>query len=614
MTKRTLARPAKADRVPLKLKGKTVAFAGKFGKFPYQSRIQSGEEVFGRLIETEGGTVVADVTANLDYLVIGQTRGRTEAEKQAERLNQKHGAAIQILDENGFHQRFALTRDKAVGLDLAAVSVGGKIGPNILELEKIAKQSRRLETVAVIDLKDHPVELKLTCYRNAKWISAYTGTPGMGSHDSACSLSAGMIDLARRWTNGTLRLTSITAKGNKGPYGGKQLQRLAIAAWCEACGVAVPSETEIAERFQASKTSQNDLREQMLQELRCGAAGIKRWNARCGTAIPGHSRLTDERRKAGHFRRVDLSNLDLSGAILGGLDFQGAVFDGASLVKANLDYGDFRNANFRNARLTNARCGIAKFSGADFTGASLYQAHLRVCTFRSAVFDGADLRGADFGYADLRGADLSGADLSKVKFEHTKYNEETHMPPGFKHIDGMEWKGGGPASGTASVSPAVPSADVIDFGTLMERLRRTVHSSSLSKALQMLKADRFQLYAEVRDDALVGVVKSQSDPNLVYSCRLGADGAFACCTQNLRPCGGLHGKLCKHLLVLLVGLAKSGQLEPAAAERWAQASRHRRPALNKDAMSETFLRYKGAEAGEVDWRPTETIPEDYYAL
>jgi hypothetical protein len=31
-------------------------------------------------------------------------------------------------------------------------------------------------------------------------------------------------------------------------------------------------------------------------------------------------------------------------------------------------------------------------------------------------------------------------------------------------------------------------------------------------------------------------------------------------------------------------------------------------------MSATFLRYKGAEAGEVDWRPTETIPEDYYTL
>lgn len=167
---------------------------------------------------------------------------------------------------------------------------------------------------------------------------------------------------------------------------------------------------------------------------------------------------------------------------------------------------------------------------------------------------------------------------------------------------------------STSVRSVSPSAGAIDFATLMERLPQTVNAASLTKALQMLKADRFQLYAEVKDNALVGVVKSQSDTNLVYSCRLGADGAFACCTQNLRPCGGLHGKLCKHLLVLLVGLAKAGQLDPATAEHWAQASRKQRPLLDKDAMSETFLRYKGAEAGEVDWRPTETIPEDYYAL
>jgi len=36
-------------------------------------------------------------------------------------------------------------------------------------------------------------------------------------------------------------------------------------------------------------------------------------------------------------------------------------------------------------------------------------------------------------------------------------------------------------------------------------------------------------------------------------------------------------------------------------------------ALDKEAMSAILLRYKGAEAGEIDWRPTETLPEDFYA-
>jgi hypothetical protein len=35
---------------------------------------------------------------------------------------------------------------------------------------------------------------------------------------------------------------------------------------------------------------------------------------------------------------------------------------------------------------------------------------------------------------------------------------------------------------------------------------------------------------------------------------------------------------------------------------------------DKDVVTATFLKYKGVEAGEIDWRPTETIPEDFYAL
>ena len=31
-------------------------------------------------------------------------------------------------------------------------------------------------------------------------------------------------------------------------------------------------------------------------------------------------------------------------------------------------------------------------------------------------------------------------------------------------------------------------------------------------------------------------------------------------------------------------------------------------------MAATFLKYKGAEAGEIDWRPTESVPEDFYAV
>jgi hypothetical protein len=175
----------------------------------------------------------------------------------------------------------------------------------------------------------------------------------------------------------------------------------------------------------------------------------------------------------------------------------------------------------------------------------------------------------------------------------------------------MRWVGKGP---NPAIYHAARPLTALDFETFMTRLAAHAQPERLAKALAMLRADRFQLFAEVGEDALVGVVKSQTDPALVYSCRLTSAGEFACCTQNLKPCGGLRAALCKHLLVLIVGLAKADRLDRARVDRWVEASRTRRsPVLDPQVMSETFLRYKGAEAGQVDWRPTETIPEDYYA-
>jgi hypothetical protein len=169
------------------------------------------------------------------------------------------------------------------------------------------------------------------------------------------------------------------------------------------------------------------------------------------------------------------------------------------------------------------------------------------------------------------------------------------------------------SSSTATLAPAPPAAG-LGFAEFMNLLTRKVPSTNLAKALAMLQAERFQLFAEAEVGSLVGVVKSQTNPDLVYACKLDSTGDYSCCTQNLFRCGGLQGGLCKHLLVLVVGLTKVGKLHGAAVDEWVAASRSQRPQIDKDAMTAIFLRHKGAEAGEIDWRPTETIPEDYYSL
>ena len=154
---------------------------------------------------------------------------------------------------------------------------------------------------------------------------------------------------------------------------------------------------------------------------------------------------------------------------------------------------------------------------------------------------------------------------------------------------------------------------------LLTKLRRVTDRAKLDKGLAMLRGDRFQLFADVQPEYVCGVVRAQSDPARIYACRLAKDGRFSCCTQNLIMCVGSRRSVCKHLLVLVVGLMRTGQLPAATVLEWLHLSRRMSLTAdggkpNREEATETFLRYKGGEAGEIDWRPTETIPEDFYAM
>lgn len=155
---------------------------------------------------------------------------------------------------------------------------------------------------------------------------------------------------------------------------------------------------------------------------------------------------------------------------------------------------------------------------------------------------------------------------------------------------------------------------VTDVASFLKALEVRIEKPKIDKATKMLKASRFKLFNDVTDQYVSGVVKSQNDPDLFYACRIAEDGQYSCCTQNLNVCGGLRGSICKHQLVLIIGLVQAGELDPTTIDGWIAKTHTTKPELDKEIMGEIFIKYKGAEAGEVDWRPTETVPEDYYAL
>jgi hypothetical protein len=194
------------------------------------------------------------------------------------------------------------------------------------------------------------------------------------------------------------------------------------------------------------------------------------------------------------------------------------------------------------------------------------------------------------------------------------FDIHTVLPETFDQLDELVFYGQGIDPRKLKAFNEAHGSEGMDFETFLDRIGQTLDKDRLKKSLSMLKKDSFELFSEVKADSVLGIVKSQTDPDLFYSCRLTSDGHYYCCTQNLKPCGGLRGAVCKHILVLIIGLAKELQLEPGKADQWAQASIKQQPKMDKDIASQTFLRYKGVEAGEVDWRPTETTPEDFYAF
>lgn len=59
-------------------------------------------------------------------------------------------------------------------------------------------------------------------------------------------------------------------------------------------------------------------------------------------------------------------------------------------------------------------------------------------------------------------------------------------------------------------------------------------------------------FVELADGRLQGVVSSGSDIGRVYvSSVVSRTYAFACSTNNNRPCGGAHGTYCKHIQALI---------------------------------------------------------------
>jgi hypothetical protein len=441
----------------------------------------------------------------------------------------------------------------------------------LAELEGVTRQAREITVTArVLRSSGDPIEVEVRAGKQ----SARALARGKGfklAHRAGPLLAPVLADLVRDLQGqGRLDVDSIACRSSESPVRGEKLKALCVSALCEAFGEPVPAADELAKRREAARSASREQAKQsrarkkeLLALLSKGAEGVEEWNRRRARSEAGEA----------------LRKIDLAGKDLGGVDLRGC---------------DLREAGFALARLSEAR---------------LSKADLRAARFANANLEGADLSGAR-----AEGADFTGASLAGALWKHTTFDAATVWPQGFALPETLAWRGEGPSpAALAAITARKKHEGPVDLASFMKRLEAKIEKARMAKALSMLKKESFQLFVEAADERLAGVVKSQTDADLVYSCILAANGAFSCCTQNLNVCGGLRGAPCKHLLVLVIGVAQSGAMSADALDDWMQRSTLHQPTQQKDAQSAILLRYKGAEAGEIDWRPTETVPEDFYA-
>ncbi len=481
-----------------------------------------------------------------------------------------------------------------------------QIGPKLTELDAIAANSKSFSTTIHLKTDKEPVRVSVSL--------GYQGYRSFWSRERSAdweqnlkTAAESVVAAASCWPNSTPMISTVTAASKGTRLNQKKLTQLAREAWCETFGIPVPDESEIENELNKSRDEKQGSRATLIALLD-NPDGVATWN--------GQNRMKWE--SLNPFVGFDLSNRTLDGVKFRGVHLEACSFENSSLVGADLTFSSYQRSNFRGTKLTRLQSHCTHFEGCDFTGADLSEASLR-----SGYFNGAKLCNANLMKADLTEAYLQGADLTCAKvrrnlsdsWKKAVFDETTIFPSAdFKIPAEMIWKGTGIDPRAVAALDEAKQSGSVDLPQFLKLLELIVDKDRLKKATSMLKAERFRLFAQAADDHLAGVVKSQNDPDLVYSCRLTKEGNFSCCTQNLNVCGGLRGALCKHLLVLIIGMTKGGELDPTTVNQWIQASKYKKPELDKDVMGETLLRYKGAEAGDVDWRPMETIPEDYYSL
>jgi uncharacterized protein YjbI with pentapeptide repeats len=154
---------------------------------------------------------------------------------------------------------------KATGLDPDKPHGRGHAGPNLEQLSRLARDSKRLDVTAVFDLSEENVSVAVRCSKQVVDVShAIFGRPtgavsGFGPANR--SFADGLLYLTNRFLTAKLRPDSVVIKSDKVPIPGKELKKIVFAAVEEAFGLNPLDEEERKESDKAKKKAETDPRQ-----------------------------------------------------------------------------------------------------------------------------------------------------------------------------------------------------------------------------------------------------------------------------------------------------------------------------------------------------------------
>jgi len=249
----------------------------------------------------------------------------------------------------------------------------------------------------------------------------------------------------------TLALGTVNSRRNE--VADQALERIALAAWCEAFSVAVPIDKELKALQEAAQAETAKQPELAIQELRSGADGVTKWNRR---------RL-EERKSFKILRAQNFSELDLSSVKFHENDLTETRFacanlknctmfecnlDKASFAKSHIDKATFQDCSAKQTDFAEASLEESRFLDTSLLAANFQKANLRKAEFKASYdtdenvldrvnFQNANLQSATFNGVFLRGANFTGADCKGVTFKNCKYDKDTKFPSQFEPTSGL---------------------------------------------------------------------------------------------------------------------------------------------------------------------------------